>query len=786
MRQLLRCGKLALLAFSVSLLGFPALGQMLNPDIDRPGEPFSYIGPSTDQMTIRGAQFGTEITPEGYLYTGWGELMFLVGNPPVPVEQRVRTLERSYLPIFHYTYSDGAVRYEITTFAAPLDAKSSQPHHLVNFIRVVATNSAKVERTSYFNVAFRYTGPVDDADGHGDHRFPRPVVPRKPGDYSQPGVNFDPHWTYGFTGDLAVRSGKIVYEFPASAEPVLWTTRNELYSQPAEIKVLPDTPVLTTQFELHLAPSASGTLIFKMPVQPIPVADQLGVQELREANFDAALRQTTDYWQGMIDSGLQIELPEAKVADTFRASLIYDLMAIDHTGDDYIQTVNKLQYHAFWLRDGTHIMNAYDETGHFDAVRQCLPFFLKTQNAEGLFLSQPGQYDGWGQALWAFGRYYKLSHDRAFAAQVFPAVKRAVAWLHQARAADPMHLMPAANPHDDEFTQKTAHVTGHNFWALFGLRSAIELAKAVGASQDAADFQREYDDYSQRLFAALRAVGAKNGGYIPAGIDVPGGQDWANMNTLYPDVLFPPFDPLVTGTLRHTRAEYAEGLMTYAGLLHHYITMKNSEAEIVRGEQQEVVRDLYAILLHTSSTQAGWEYGVEPWGARDFGVDLAPHGWFAADYIALVRNMLVREQGSDLHLLSVLSPSWAKPGNKIEIKRAPTEFGTVGFEAAFRSGGLTLDLDLDLQREPDRIVLHLPWFITAASAQVDGRSIPVAGSQLQLPPQARRVEISWVRRTPAPALSYSRAVEDYQREYRSHYEQFLKDGFPRAKPTVVQ
>jgi len=461
-------------------------------------------------------------------------------------------------------------------------------------------------------------------------------------------------------------------------------------------------------------------------------------------------------------------------------------MAIDHTGDDYIQTVNKLQYHAFWLRDGTHIMNAYDETGHFDVARQCLPFFLKKQNADGLFLSQPGQYDGWGQALWAFGRYYELSHDRAFAAQVFPAVQRAVAWLHQARASDPMHLMPAANPHDDEFTQKTSHVTGHNFWALFGLHSAIELAKAVGASQDAAEFQREYDDYSQRLVAALRAVGAKNGGYIPAGIDVSGGQDWGNMNTLYPEVLFPPFDPLVTGTLRHTRAEYAEGLMTYAGLLHHYITMKNSEAEIVRGEQQQVVRDLYAILLHTSSTQAGWEYGVVPWGTRDFGVDLAPHGWFAADYIALVRNMLVREQGNELHLFSVLSPSWTKAGDKIALTNAPTTFGTVGFGAAFRSNGMTLDLHLDLETKPDKIVLHLPWFVTASSARVDGREIPVAESQLLLPLSARHVEIDWVRRVPPPDLSYSRAVEEYEREYQSRYNQFLKDGSPRAKPTIEQ
>ena len=785
MRYRLGRTRLIFLACLFGLLAACAGAQMVNPAIDRPGQPFSYIWPSTDEMTIRGAPLGTEITPEGYLYTGYGELMFLVGNPPQPVSQRIRTLERDYLPIFHYEYSDGAVKYDVTTFAAPL--KGSAPaNQLVNFIRVVATNSGHAERTSYFNAAFRYDGPVDNADGNGDHRFGRPVTPDHPGDYSQPGVQFDPNWTYEFSGDLAVRSGKIVYEFPESLQPALWLTRYDLYSQAAKIHVLPDTPVLLTQFELHLAPGASRTLIFKMPVQPIAANDSAAVGELRQESFDSAFQRTADYWQQMLDHGMQVDLPEAKAADTFRASLIYDLMSIDHTGDDFIQTVNKLQYHAFWLRDGAHIMNAYDETGHFGAARECLLFFLKTQRPDGLFQSQSGQYDGWGQALWGFGRYYELSHDRAFAVQVFPAVKRAVAWLDRARAADPMHLMPAANPHDDEFTQKTAHVTGHNFWALVGLQSAIELAKAAGQPQDAAEFQKEYDDYSQRLIAALRAVGAKNGDYIPPGIDVTGGQDWGNMNTLYPDVLFSPFDPLVTGTLQHTRAEYREGLMTYAGLLHHYITMKNTEAELVRGEQQQVVADLYAILLHTSSTRAGWEYGVAPWGTRDFGRDLAPHGWFAADYIALIRNMLVREQGDELHLLSVLSPDWVRPGDTVEVKNAPTAFGTVAFKGTFRPTGMSLDLQLNLRRQPEKIVLHTPWFVTLKAARVDGRSVAIEHSEVLLPSTARHVEIDWTQQTSAPNLSYAQAVEAYEREYRTRYEKFLKDGSPRAKAIVVQ
>ena len=119
-----------------------------------------------------------------------------------------------------------------------------------------------------------------------------------------------------------------------------------------------------------------------------------------------------------------------------------------------------------------------------------------------------------------------------------------------------------------------------------------------------------------------------------------------NLLALYPEQILPPFDTKVTGTLRATRAKYQEGLMTYAGLLHHYLTMKNTESWTVRGDQRKALEELYAILLHTSATNAGFEFFVRPWADRDIGQNIMPHGWFAAKYVAMVRNMLVREDES--------------------------------------------------------------------------------------------------------------------------------------------
>jgi len=276
----------ALLCFAL-----PILAQMVNPAIDAPDKPFTYPAAPTDAIGVRDARGATEITPEGYLCTGYGELMFLVGYPPRPAAQRIRILEKGYLPVIHYEYKDGPVIYAVTAFshALPGDTDLQNP---VNFIRVVARNSASVVRTSYFGVAFRYSGGISGTDGIGDYRF---WGPTPPGSKARPGVEFDPDWKYSFQDDAALRGGKLAYLFSTEPKPYLWLTTREVYTGPRTLRILPDTPLLMTQYALKLAPGASQTLLFKMPLEPFDAADAARLNALRSAllvsNSNTPLRQ---------------------------------------------------------------------------------------------------------------------------------------------------------------------------------------------------------------------------------------------------------------------------------------------------------------------------------------------------------------------------------------------------------------------------------------------------------------------------------------------------------------
>jgi hypothetical protein len=312
---------------------------------------------------------------------------------------------------------------------------------------------------------------------------------------------------------------------------------------------------------------------------------------------------------------------------------------------------------AFWLRDASFIVGMYDVTGYPEYARQDLDFFKQWQQPDGNFVSQGGQFDGVGQVLWAYGQHYEITHDLAFAQEVFPSVVKAVAWIKQARQEDPLHLMPATRPGDNE--DITGHVTGHNFWALAGLKNAVILANATGNKKEAADFRQEYNDFLATLVNVLDRVTKNTDGYIPPGLDGQHGQDWGNMEAVYPEIILSPDDPMVVATLNATRAKYREGIMTYGDekFLHDYLGFSNTETELIQGKQELVVKDLYAELVHTSSTHAGFETDIPVWGDRDFRENLSPHGWYAARLRICVRNMLVREQGQDLHLLSAISPA---------------------------------------------------------------------------------------------------------------------------------
>lgn len=764
---------------SVLAMSLPALAQapMVSPSIDLPDEAFSYFSKPTDEIGVMDAQAATEITPEGYLYTGFGELMFFAGPERTPIQQRIRTLENGYLPILHSTYRQGGIAYEFTMFAASLNGQPDGM--LVNFIRVRIKNESAKPTRAEFSTGVRYENEINTNRAAGDNRFVRPYKEKELGDYRQLGEAFNPDWEYRFEGNAFLRDGKVLYIFPQNDQQKSFTLKqaaNEVPDlRPTKLPVLPDTPVGIVRYSRLLKSGEDETLLFKMPVVPVSPGNEL--EAIEAADFETYRQKTIEFWDLLLSRGMQLSLPEEKAVNTFKTSLIYDLIARDKIDDNYIQTVNKLHYHQFFLRDASDIVHMYDITGYPDIARQVLNFFPRWQRPDGNFISQDQEYDAWGEVLWAYGQHYRLTKDRAFAESVFPSIRKAVAWLEISRRQDPLHIMIASDVHDNE--DIPGHITGYNFLALAGLKNAVMMAQDLGYREDATRFQKDYDDYHAAFLKVLDEITAKFNGYIPPTLDgKAGGQDWGNLLGTYPEHILTPFDPRVTATLKTAQSKYQEGIMTYGDgrWLHHYLTIKNTLTELIRGDQEQAIREFYALLLHTGSTHAGFEFCIRPWGDRNFESNLSPHGWFAAEYRTLLRNMLVREDGRELHLLSAISPEWIGAGKSVEARDVPTEFGTMTFKLEQTDeSSAVMSCHAQWQTTPELIV-HIPWFMQLQSVTADGKNVSVQNGEVKVPGNVKEIRFHWERKADTPGLNYRKAVDDYKKEYARRYVTYMHES----------
>jgi hypothetical protein len=724
------------------------------------GEPFCFLLKPHDVVGFPEAPHATQVTPDGAFNTGFIELQISVGAPTERVDQRIRTLEDGHLPILEYSVTSNDIHYRIQALARPhnLDPREN----LINYVRVTATNLTPAP--VHMGTEFRWTAPTEK------YRAKLECVPWYCDRFRDSDV-----WALA-TGDRVGEGGAIfrndhlvAHYDPNGAQPQL---------------VAGDIVVSYTSF---LAAGESRSMNVAFPIVPIRETAEDEMERIDAREWETHFAEVKAFWQKTLHEGMVIELDEAKVVDTMKASLAYNLIARDISSDgtSVIQGVGENMYKGFWPRDAAYMTRTYNMLGRPETAFKTLEHFL-IKDTEGHPVELRRKLpDDWGQSLWAIGAHFRATGDIDFATYVYPAVRAHVELFEETIAADPLGLWPAAGKYDNEALE--GHYTGHSFWALLGLREATELADALGETDDWQRFTVIHDSYRERFLIALDKITTQTGGYISPGLDDPmHGKDWANAGGgVYPFDVFDANDPRVLSTVNLIRPlKYQEGLLTYGmnafalsqqvaeggadhdGNLHHYLTMYLTQTLLAQGQQRAVLEDFYAVLAHTGSAHTGFEHSLLPWSNRDPGWNRPPHGWFAARYNELLRNMLLRETGTELHLLSALSPQWLAPGKTIKVQRGSTFFGNIDLTVEGTAAGALVTLDPAWRKAPKHVIIHIPFWVNLTHATVDEGTLEIHDNNVVFSPDARSVSLEWTWGTP-PEVSYQKAVENLLGKYNS-------------------
>jgi hypothetical protein len=450
-----------------------------------------------------------------------------------------------------------------------------------------------------------------------------------------------------------------------------------------------------------------------------------------------------------------------------------------------------LPYSELFLSSFVQHQQAFDYFGHPGDTQSSLDAILKLQMDDGLFYDESVAHGvkmavAHGQTMALLCSHYFLYRDSSYAARIYPAVQHGVKWLIDSISADPYFLMPPVWPYDAEMI--LGHYTSHNLWALYGLRSAIHLARDLGHVKDVEDWTFFQNRYRDSLLKAIRVTFAKRG-YIPpglydyitgqkarAGIDEwQSNQEWENMQLLYPCELLKPDDVIADATLDTIRKKrYREGVMSYRIYLHQYITANMIEEELARNHQEQSLIDFYNIMVHLGPTFEGFENLVKPWEDRRVDPDCPPpHAWASAKLALLIRSMLILERGGEagmnesgraLYLFSLLSPDWCKEGNTINLNRAISEFGETTASLKFEQDGASMIIFNKFHHVPAKIVIPLPFYVSLKKFKTDAGSAVVKDDCLVLSPDVHTVRFTWTLRKDRMNGAFQKLLSQYRAE----------------------
>lgn len=380
-------------------------------------------------------------------------------------------------------------------------------------------------------------------------------------------------------------------------------------------------------------------------------------------------------------------------------------------------------YRGTWAADGPFILEAVTYVGRSAEARAGLE--LQVQKDEG-----PGGVafsKKCGLRLWMIWRHAQLTGDRDWLETMWPHVQANVDRIMEYRRMtrdDPAQanygLMPIGFG-DGGLGGRHREYT-NIYWTLAGLRAAIRMAERLNAPA-LGTWKAEYQDYWEAFDKARRRdklVDAHGNVYVPPTMtgeepQLPQRGAWAFLHGVYPGRIFAPDDPLMLGTLAMLDAVEREGLIYGTGWLAdglwNYAASFYAHAHLWLGHGEKAAATLYAFGNHACPLLC-WREEQNPRGQDPRYVGDMPHNWASAEFIRLVRHLLVLERGDELHVLEGMPGSWTGPGRRIRMTQMPTSFGVMDLDVQVAGDGRRAIIRIVPPRResPKRIVVHLEHF----------------------------------------------------------------------------
>lgn len=455
-------------------------------------------------------------------------------------------------------------------------------------------------------------------------------------------------------------------------------------------------------------------------------------------------KQSVAWWQNLPLPYTKIIVPDVEIQNLLKASIRNIYQLADREKESVILKTGASSNRQFFISDAPFIIDALTMLNETEYAGKAIDNLFTLQKNDGAYLQQEKDWKATGLALWSISNYARLTGDKQWLESVWPRLEKGFNFLIELRnnnldnKAAHAGLIPPGIGND---SQGIDYV--NNYWALAGLNSAITAARWVGRNGQAIKWQSQYDDYYKAFLESVNKnmkKDAHGNSYLPVRTSdkkmAPQKSQWSFLNAVYPGKIFDLNNPLVTGSMKMLEKSLKEGLVVNSGWMNNGIVLATASdyAHALQwtGKAQEALRVMYAMANHAAPNMAWFEQQAVKNNADTLTAGDMPNSRVGAEFIRLVRHMIVIERGYELHLLEGIPTSWTKPGMEISLNDVLTEFGPLTFKLKVSEDGTTATLDMNLntanRRPPQKVILHL-----------DGIAGNPATMELELKPNLHKV-----------------------------------------------
>lgn len=490
-----------------------------------------------------------------------------------------------------------------------------------------------------------------------------------------------------------------------------------------------------------------------------------------------ALRDERAFWKKLRIPRHAIEVPDPSVQAMISACARNILQAREEHGGLPEFQVGPTCYRNMWVVDGYYLLQVARYLGLGPDAERGTRALLRRVKPDGAICDIPEHTMETMISVATLVRQAELAGDRAMMEERWPVIMKAVEYVRelrrQARMGDPSSpeygLLPKAYADGGIGGIRAEYLT--TLWTLAGLNHAVRAARWIGRAEDERAIKAEFDS----LMADFRARAKRDLVKLPDGTpylrmwmreqsdhvikpDFKGklmpwqklgltSGTWAFCQSIYTGELFAPDDPLVKNLLAlFDRVDERQGLPEGMGWLLDrsvwpYGGAFAAQVWLYHGRADKAVDYLYAFANHAAPTRV-WreEQSLDYTGLGYCNGDM-PHNWASAEFIHLVRNLLVVERGDTLELLAGLPAAWCRPGMRTRIDRTPTRFGEVSVDCRCDKKGrvrIAVQLDLGGAYKPGAVKLRLPAGARFGRVTVNGRPMAARSTGWIILPLRRR------------------------------------------------